>query len=117
MAKFLFSYRVPRDYKPGPETGKAWLEWFESMAASRIDPGHGVLEVTALGNIGPETRANGYTVVAADDFEAAIAMASGCPGLRFGGGIEVGEIPDLSAQRRLLAEIQNADAPTEIVSE
>jgi hypothetical protein len=118
MARFLFTYRVPRDYKPGPKTGTAWLTWFESMGASRVDPGHGVIDVRSLGNLGPDTRTNGYSVITAESLDAALAVAAGCPALGFGGGIEVGEIPDTSAQQRLLAEIQSASStPAETSSE
>ena len=27
MAKYVFSYRVPIDYPPGPETGPEWQAW------------------------------------------------------------------------------------------
>jgi hypothetical protein len=94
MAKFLFTYRVPRDYKPEPETGKAWMDWFEDMDPRLIDRGHGGFDAKALGNIGTDTRASGYSVVAAESLEAALAMAQDCPAIGFGGGVEVGEIPE-----------------------
>jgi hypothetical protein len=34
VPKFLFSYRVPKGYQPGAETGKAWEAWFESLGGS-----------------------------------------------------------------------------------
>jgi len=39
MPKFLFSYRVPKDYQPGAESGPAWEAWFESLGTSRIARG------------------------------------------------------------------------------
>ena len=96
MAKFLFSYRVAKGYRPGAESGKAWQAWFESLGSSRIDTGHAVIATRTLGNLDAETRLGGYSVVAAEDMEAAAALAAGCPALQLGGGVEVGTIPELT---------------------
>jgi hypothetical protein len=40
---------------------------------------------------------------AADDLEAAVAVASGCPSLARGGGVEVGMIAEASQRPRLAA--------------
>ena len=100
MPKFLFSYRVPKDYQPGAETGKAWQAWFESLGSSRIDTGHGVLATQTLGNLDAGTRLGGYSVVTADDMEGAAALAGGCPALRLGGGVEIGAIPEFTGNPR-----------------
>jgi hypothetical protein len=96
MPEFLFSYRVPRDYQPGAETGKAWEAWFESLGSSRIDTGHAVLVTRALGNLDPGTRLGGYSLVAAEDIDGAAALAKGCPALRLGGGVEIGAVPEFT---------------------
>jgi hypothetical protein len=60
MTKYLFSYRMPKDYKSGrPETVAAWTAWFESMGTSLVDRGHGVIEPSALGKLGAGTRRGG----------------------------------------------------------
>ena len=100
MPTFLFSYRVPQDYRPGEETGKAWGAWFDSLGASRTDPGHGVLATRTLGNLGDGTRLGGYSVVTAEDMEAAAALAKGCPALRLGGGVEIGAVPEFAGNAR-----------------
>lgn len=94
MPKFLFSYRVPHDYRPGEETGKAWQAWFEGLGSSRVDQGHGVIETRALGTLDDRTRLGGYSVVTADDLDIAVALAKGCPTLRLGGGVEIGAVMD-----------------------
>jgi len=94
MPKFLFSYRVPQDYRPGQETGQAWQAWFESLGGSRTDPGHGVLGTRTLGNLVGGIRLGGYSVVTAEDMDSAVALAQGCPALRFGGGVEIGAVMD-----------------------
>lgn len=95
MPKFLFSYRVPKDYQPGSETSKAWEAWFERLGSSRLDTGHGVVATRALGKLDVDTRLGGYSVVAAKDMDGAAALASGCPALHLGGGVEIGAVPEI----------------------
>jgi hypothetical protein len=97
MATFLFSYRVPADYTPGDaDQIEPWLAWFESMGASVVDRGNPIFESTTLGTAGTagaDTKLGGYSLVSADDLEAAVALAKGCPALDIdGGGVEVGAI-------------------------
>jgi hypothetical protein len=100
VPKYLFSYRVPKDYQPGSETSKAWEAWFESLGSSRIDTGHGVLATRTLGKLDTETRLGGYSVVAAEDIDGAAALAGGCPALQLGGGVEIGAVPEITENRR-----------------
>jgi hypothetical protein len=98
MATFLFSYRVPADYVLGrPEGSGAWTSWFASMEASVTDIGKPVFEFSALGDLGDGTKPGGYSMITADDLEAALTLAKGCPALREGGGVEVGLLADLPA--------------------
>jgi hypothetical protein len=99
VPKFLFSYRVPKDYRPGPETGQAWQAWFGSLGASQIDPGHGVLATRTLGNLADDTRLGGYSVVTAEDIDGAAVLAMGCPALQLGGGVEIGAVPEFMENR------------------
>ena len=92
MASFVFTYRVPHDYKPGStETVAAWKNWFDSLGAHLVDTGHGVVQSAVLGDIGAGTRLGGYSVVTADDLDAAKELAKGCPALGMGAGVEVGQ--------------------------
>ena len=100
MAKFLFAYRVPRDYTPGrPQNVAAWIAWFESMGASLgaslVDQGLPVVASSPLGSSGAGTRLGGYSLVSAEDLDAALAIAKGCPALELNGGVEVGLTIDL----------------------
>ena len=96
MPKFLFSYRVPTDYQPGAETRQAWQAWFESLGSSRVDTGHAVVTTQTLGSLDAETRLGGYSLVAAGNMEEAAALADRCPALQFGGGVEIGVIPEFT---------------------
>ena len=100
MPRFLFSYRVPKDYQPGAETGKAWEAWFESLGSSRVDTGHGVIATRTLGKLDAGTWLGGYSLVTAEDIDGAAALAEGCPALRLGGGVEIGAVPEFTGNLR-----------------
>jgi hypothetical protein len=105
MATFLFSYRVPNvsleqrlaeiDPAAAAEGAARWNAWIESLGTSLIDRGNRVSDARALGNCNDNTRPGGYSLVVAEDLEAAVELARGCPGLEMGGGVEVGVIPEL----------------------
>ena len=93
MASFVFSYRVPHDYKPGsPETVAAWRDFFSSLGAGLADTGHAAVQSAVLGNIGADTRLGGYSIVTADSLDTAVKLAQGCPALGMGAGVEVGQL-------------------------
>jgi hypothetical protein len=97
MTTFLFAYRMPKDYTPGrPETVAAWTAWFEGMGASVAHPGQPVIESATLGDCGDDTRLGGYSLITADNLEAALVLAKGCPALQEGAGVEVGVIAELN---------------------
>jgi len=97
MAKFVIAYRGPQDYVPGrADDMAAWAAWFDGMGTSLADIGNPVREVTQLGESGASQRLRGYSVVTADDLQAAVAVAKGCPGLADPGfGVEVGVVEEL----------------------
>jgi hypothetical protein len=97
VAKYLFSYQQPRDYVPGtdPDAIAAWQGFFEGMADRVVDPGQPVFEASAIGDVGESTKLGGYSVVDADSLDDAVALAKGCPTLRNGGGVQVGELTEV----------------------
>ena len=92
MPIFLLSHRHPKNYTGTADTAAAWTAWFEKMGASVVDLGNPVFDRTTVGNCGPDTDLGGYTLITADDFDGAVALARGCPLLPDGGGVEVGEL-------------------------
>lgn len=96
MASFVFAYRSRANYVLGtPERRDAWKAWFDSIGAHVADIGKPVSETSSLGDCGPDTRLGGYSIITADDLEAAVALAKGCPHLDNGGGVEVGAVMDI----------------------
>jgi len=101
MPMFVLAYRSRTGYTPTPQTQAAWHAWFGSMGDQLADMGKPVIAETALGNCSREsTEMGGYSLVQADDLEAATAIAKGCPHLEHSGGVEVGllgEVPSRTA--------------------
>lgn len=105
MPTYLFSYRVPRtplrevlgelSEEQRASRIAAWNSWFDSMGANVIERGRPVGAAHAVGTCDGELRVGGYSVVSADSLDEAMQMAKGCPGVAWGGGVEVGELLDL----------------------
>jgi hypothetical protein len=91
MPEFVLTYRSQKEYTPNADTVAAWYAWFDGMGNQLVDMGRPVTERASIGEHNPErTQLGGYTIVQAEDLDAALAIAKGCPGLDFGGGVEVG---------------------------
>jgi hypothetical protein len=72
----------------------------EQLSANLVDRGNPVFERSTVGNCGADTELTGYSLVTADDLEAAVALAKGCPVLQSDCGVEVGEITVLNRSTR-----------------
>ena len=93
MAKLVFSYRVPADYRPNAETPAEWGAWFGGMGPALVDVGNAITDYSSLGEVGGSgSRLIGYSVMSAEDLDSAVALAKDCPALRVGGGVEVGPV-------------------------
>lgn len=96
MTNYVFSFRVPADYRPGAETSAEWQAWFGRLGPALVDVGNAVTDYAALGEVGgSESRMVAYSVVSAADLDAALALARGCPVMRVGGGVEVGPVMEV----------------------
>jgi hypothetical protein len=96
MPTYVFSYRNPLGYTPTPETTSAWMAWFDSMGDQLVDLGKPVFDRDTVGNCSSEsTDLGGYSLILADDLEAAKVIAKGCPYLEREGGVEIGELGEV----------------------
>ena len=96
MPRFVFSYRPSKEYRPSEDAMAAWAAWFEQLGDSVVDRGNPVFESRTLGTFESPTRLGGYSLVAAENLDAAVALAGGCPLLRRGGAVEVGLLTELN---------------------
>lgn len=97
MPMFVMTYHNKPGYTPTPQTRAAWYAWFDGMGDQLADMGKPVIAQATLGNCGPDsTELGGYSLIEADDLEAATAIAKGCPHLEHSGGVAVGLLGEVS---------------------
>lgn len=104
MPKFLYIYHgggMPETEEAQQEAMADWGAWYEAMGPKLVDSGAPVGQshtVSSSGHTenGGANPASGYTVVMADDHEAACEMARGCPMVTDGSGtVEVAQIVEM----------------------
>lgn len=100
MTKYLLSYHgggMPESEEEGAKVMVAWGAWMEQVGAGMTDPGAPTGQAATIAADGSSTSGGGanpvtgYSVITADNLDAAIELAKGCPILLSGGSIEVGE--------------------------
>lgn len=98
MPLFVLAYRNPIGYTPTAETTAAWRAWFAGMGDQLADLGKPVVGGrTVLGDCETgRTELGGYSVINVPDLDAAVAIAKGCPLLDGNGGVEVGQLGEVS---------------------
>jgi hypothetical protein len=103
VAKYLLLYRggaQPQSEDEGKAVMAAWMAWFDQLGAAVVDGGNpaGAAKSVAPGGAvldGDPTDVTGYSIVEAEDLEAAAQMALGCPHRAAGGTITVHETFDV----------------------
>ncbi len=93
MSNYVFSFRGAPSRAVDADQEAAWGQWLGEIGASIVDRGNRVGRATRLGQVDSDlgTVLTGYVVVSADDFDSAVSLARGCPGLAQDGAIEIGE--------------------------
>jgi hypothetical protein len=100
MANYLLAFHgggMPETDAARAEAMAAWDHWYETLGDAIVDQGEAVAfarTVDTDGTVsdgGGEDPVSGYSILTADDIEAAIGMAQGCPILDAGGRVEVCE--------------------------
>jgi len=98
MPKYVFAFRNDPDRAATPGEEEAWGAWFGELGGAVADFGNRVSRATMVGANGSSPypdALSGYVVVNADSVDSAVQLAQGCPGLRAGGQVEVGEILEM----------------------
>lgn len=100
MSKYVFAYHGGGMAETPEEQAavmQAWERWYGELGGALADGGAPIgraQTVATDGSVAEGGGANplsGYTIVTADDLDAAVAMAKGCPILSSGGSVEVAE--------------------------
>jgi hypothetical protein len=92
MSAYLFTFRPPRHYAPDSGTFEEWSRWQLELGARLMDRGNPAFAAAVVGAGAASTTLGGYSVIRATSLDAALGIARGCPLLRHGGGVEVGEL-------------------------
>ncbi len=92
MPEFILTHRFPEGFKGSPETAAAARAWFQALGNHMVSRGDPAFSPRTLGDCGTDTRLSAYTVVSADNAEAAVALAGSWPLLEHGGGVEVRQL-------------------------
>jgi hypothetical protein len=87
---------MPESEEEGKKVLAAWNDWFGTLGDALVDGGNPVSQVKTIGNDGavrdgtvnPPT---GYSIIKAENLDAAVALAKGCPVLVDGASVEVAE--------------------------
>jgi hypothetical protein len=97
MPRFTLAFRggVPKTPEEGEKVQADWSAWMEALGPALVDKGAGFGKSRFLAAADREERCgdplSGYSVVATDDIEAALALARRNPIFTLGGTIEVAE--------------------------
>jgi hypothetical protein len=103
MAKYLLSYRgggMPATEKEQAKVMAAWNKWYTKLGAAIVDGGNPIGQsqlITATGDVkkAGKSAISGYTIIEAKSIDAAVKLAKGCPIIKSGGTVEVGETYDV----------------------
>ena len=99
MANYLLVFHggsMPETQEEGVKIMQAWTDWFGTLGDAVIDQGNPVSKVKTIaanGSVsdGGVNPSSGYTIIKADNLDAAVAAAKGCPVLAGGASVEVAE--------------------------
>src|SRR5512136_602451 len=96
MAKFLYVYyggKIETDPKKQKESMDTWMKWFKSLGKAVVDAGNPTMPGKILSKNGAKDISGdsitGYSIVQADNLDAAVKIAKGSPQLTAGGQIAV----------------------------
>lgn len=92
MPSYVFTYRQPKDQPLNMEAAEDWFKWFDELGEHITLPGSAVSTARQVGNVDGTQRVSGFTVISARDLDHATELAQGCPAIRQGYGLEVGEM-------------------------
>lgn len=103
MPQYLISY-IGGDQPSSPDEGRQhftkYMQWLSSLGEAAISPANPLKDTRTInpdGSIdnGGVTAMSGFTIVAAESMDAALALAGDCPFLDIGGSLEVSELVEL----------------------
>jgi hypothetical protein len=104
MANYLLVYHgggMPETDEERDRIMAAWGTWYEALGGSIVDNGNPVGHSKTIGGDGSvvdgggPNPVSGYTIISADNLDAAVEASKGCPIIVGGGSVEVCETFDV----------------------
>lgn len=107
MPKFIFAYHggeMPETESEIAAEMQRWKDWMGGLGAALVDPGNplGMSKTISIDGVVDHGGANplsGYSLVMADDMDAALVLAADCPMITQGhGSIEIAEAKEMDSE-------------------
>ena len=103
MPNYILAYhggKSPESPEEGAKQMAKWKAWVGGLGEAAVNPGTplGKSKIVSSGSVSDDGGSNpmsGFSVVKADNMDAALEMAKGCPFLDIGGTIEVAEMKEM----------------------
>jgi hypothetical protein len=104
MPKYVLTYHggsgMPETEAEQAAVMEAWGAWFGELGEAVVDGGNPVSRTVTIApdgsaSDGGDNPITGYSLLNADDMDAAVKMAGGCPVLEGGGSVAVAEAVDM----------------------
>jgi hypothetical protein len=105
MANYLLAYHgggMPETEEEGAKIMAAWGVWMAKVGPALIDAGNPVGQAVTIASDGSSSSSGGanpvtgYSVLSADNLDAALELVAGCPILASGGSVEICETFDVT---------------------
>ena len=102
MSNYILAYhggRNPESPEEGAKHMAKWQAWLSSLGDAVVNPGTplGMSKIVSSGGVSDDGGSNhltGFSIVKADNMDAALEMAKGCPFLEIG-TLEVAEVKEM----------------------
>jgi hypothetical protein len=98
MANYVLVYQggsMPVSPEEGAKVMGAWTEWFGQLGDRLVDGGNPASKsrtIATNGSVSDDASGpSGYSIIRADSFDGAVALAKGCPVLHGGASVQVVE--------------------------
>lgn len=103
MPRYLITYlggNPPSAADGGQQHFAKYMEWLASLGDAAVSPANPIKDTRTVnpdGSIddGGSSAMSGYTVIAAESMDAALALARACPFLEIDGRLEVSELVEM----------------------
>jgi hypothetical protein len=103
LSNYIIAYhggRKPENPEEGTKHMAKWKAWVGGLGDAVVNPGtplgkSKIVSSSGVSDDGGPNAMSGFSIVKADNMDAALEMAKGCPFLELGGTLEVAEVMEM----------------------